>query len=280
MKHDEFAIETADNLTLYGQGWAPDDGKVRAVVCLVHGLGEHSSRYSHVAEVLVAAGYVTLAIDKRGHGRSPGQRGHAPNYDILLDDIERLLEEASRRYPQAPRFLYGHSMGGNLIINYVLRRRPELAGVVATSPWLRLASKPSRVRLFMAQVMDVLAPSLSMSSEINAEAISRDPDEVDAYRNDPLVHDRITPRLGMSLLDSAQWALEHAEEFPLPLLITHGSGDRLTSAEASAEFAQRADDCTFKLWEELHHETHNEPEREEVLALMVSWLDEHSDLPG
>ena len=280
MKHDEFAIETADNLTLFGQEWAPDDGVFRAVVCLVHGLGEHSGRYRHVADVLARAGYVTLTFDKRGHGRSPGPRGHAPNYDILLDDMERLLEEASRRYPQAPRFLYGHSMGGNLVINYALRRRPQLAGVVATSPWLRLAGEPSKVRLLMAQVMDLLAPSLGMSSGLDAEAISSDPDEVEAYRNDPLVHDRISPRLGMSLLDSAQWALEHAEEFPLPLLITHGGGDRLTSAKASAEFAERADDCTFKLWEELHHETHNEPEKEEVLALMVNWLDEHTDTPG
>ena len=279
MKHDEFSIETADNLTLYGQEWAPG-GAIRAAVCLVHGLGEHSSRYAHVAEILAEAGYAMLAFDKRGHGRSDGQRGHAPNYDILLDDIESLLEEAEKRHPQRPLFLYGHSMGGNLVINYALRRRPKLAGVIATSPWLRLAGEPSKVRLLLAQVMDVLAPSLSMSSNIPAEAISRDPVEVEAYRSDPLIHDRITPRLGMSLLDGAQWALEHAEEFPLPLLITHGSGDRLTSAEASAEFAQRVDDCTFQLWEDLHHETHNEPEKEEVLALIVGWLDEHSEPVG
>ena len=128
----------------------------------------------------------------------------------------------------------------------------------------------------MAQVLDVLAPSLGTPSGIPAEAISRDPDEIEAYRSDPLIHDRITSRMAMSLLDSAQWALEHAEEFPLPLLITHGSGDRLTSPEASAEFAARAGDCTFKLWDDLRHETHNEPEKQEVLALMVRWLDEHA----
>jgi alpha-beta hydrolase superfamily lysophospholipase len=279
MQHDEFTIETADNLTLFGQGWTPDQA-VHGVVCLVHGLGEHSSRYRHVADFLTQSGYVLLTFDKRGHGRSDGQRGHAPNYEVLLDDIEQLLEEARHRYPQTPHFLYGHSMGGNLVINYVLRRRPQLAGVIATSPWLRLAVEPSRGRLFLAQVMDVLAPSLSLPSGLQAEAISRDPDEVEAYRNDPLVHDRVTSRLGMSLIESAQWALEHAEDFPLPLLITHGSEDRLTSAEASAEFAERADDCTFMLWENLRHETHNEPEKEEVLALLVGWLEEHTHLPG
>src|SRR3954468_2442078 len=129
MKHFEWTWYTADKTRLYAQGWQPD--QVVGVVCLVHGLGEHSSRYAHVAAALGEAGYVTLAFDQRGHGKSQGARGDATSYDEQMDDIKRLLAEAAERYPALPRFLYGHSMGGNLVLNYALRRRTQLQGVIA-----------------------------------------------------------------------------------------------------------------------------------------------------
>ena len=124
MNYVDVQWQSADGLQLVGRSWEPDS-EPRAVVCLVHGLGEHCGRYQHVAAALTEAGFAVLACDQRGHGRSAGKRGVIPSYDALMDDIGLLLEQASQRYPGKPRFLYGHSLGGNEVINYALRRKPD-----------------------------------------------------------------------------------------------------------------------------------------------------------
>ena len=276
MKHFEFEWQTADGLQLFAQGWQPQ-AEIQAVVCLVHGLGEHSGRYAHVAATLTQASYALLAFDLRGHGKSQGQRGHAPSYEALVDDIAHLLEEATKRFSNQPCFLYGFSMGGNLVLNYALRRRPQLAGVIATSPWLRLAFEPPAWKLTLGKVMNNLWPSFSMATGLDINASSHDPEIVQSYNNDPLTHNRISIRMFVNISQAAQWALQHAAQFPLPLLLMHGGADRLTSVEASRQFADHVPgDCTFKLWEGLYHEIHNEPEQQEVFNFTIAWLQAHT----
>lgn len=151
MKHDEFKFKSFDGLQLFGQSWQSET-KSRAVICLVHGMGEHSGRYGHVADRLTQAGYSVFAFDLRGHGKSPGPRGHTPSYEALMQDISSLLEVANKQFSQLPSFLYGHSLGGNLVLNYVIRRQPKLKGVIVTGPWLRLAFEPSRFKIILAQI--------------------------------------------------------------------------------------------------------------------------------
>ena len=276
MKHFEWTWYTADKTRLYAQSWQPD-GTAVGVVCLVHGLGEHSSRYAHVAAALSEAGYVTLAFDQRGHGKSQGARGDAATYDEQMDDIKRLLAEASERYPALPRFLYGHSMGGNLVLNYALRRRTQLQGVIATGPWLRAAFDPPAWRVRAGRVLHKVRPALPQPSGIDVTAVSRDPAVVQAYQDNPLIHDKISLRVYFSCFDAGLWALERAAEFSLPLLLMHGGADRLTSAAASREFAVKIKDgCTYKEWDGLFHEIHNEPEQQQVFAYMIDWLNKHS----
>jgi alpha-beta hydrolase superfamily lysophospholipase len=276
VRHIEFTRQALDGTQLYFQGWEPETSP-RAAVCLVHGLGEHSGRYAHVGLRLNDAGFSLLGFDLRGHGRSGGPRGHTSSYDTILDDISRLVDEAAALFPGQPRFLYGHSMGGGLVLNYALRRRPSLAGVIATSPWLRLALAPSPAKLALARATGHLLPTFTQSNGLNPADLSRDPEVVRAYESDPLVHGRISSRLAVSVLDAGEWALAHAAEFALPLLITHGSADRITSAEASREFARHVSgDSTFRLWEGFYHETHNEPEKAQVLGFMADWLREHT----
>ena len=264
MEHVEFKWKTTDGLQLFAQGWQPE-GESRAVVCLVHGLGEHTGRYGHVAAALNHAGYALLGFDLRGHGQSEGQRGHTPTFDHMLDDITHLLEEASQRFPDVPRFLYGHSLGGCLVLNYALRRRPDIAGVIATDPLLRTAFAPPAWKTTLGRLLQGLWPTLSMSNGLDIAGLSRDAAVVRAYADDPLVHDRVSARLGMDMLDAGEWALGHASEFPLPLLLMHGGADPITSAEASRQFAAGVTgDCTLKIWDGLYHEIHNEPEQSQV----------------
>jgi acylglycerol lipase len=276
MNHIEFTRQSPDKLQFYFQGWEPETS-TRAVVCLVHGLGEHTGRYAHVAAALNDAGYAVLGCDLRGHGKSEGLRGHTPTYDALMDDIGRLLDEAAQRYPGKAQFIYGHSLGGNLVLNYALRRKPSLAGVVSTSPAIRVAEPLPATQLTLAKVMNKLQPTMQMPNGLKLDGLARDPEVIRAYKSDPLVHDKISVRLAVEMLQAGEWALAHAAEFPLPLLLVHGSADQLTSAAATQEFAGKVrGDCTLKIWDGFYHETHNEPEKAEVLGFMVGWLQTHT----
>jgi alpha-beta hydrolase superfamily lysophospholipase len=193
-----------------------------------------------------------------------------------MDDVGTLLDQVAARYPGLPRYLYGHSLGGNLVLNYALRRRPEISGVIASGPALRLGFEPPAAQLALGRAMDRIWPAFSQSNGLDRSALSHDPAVARVYASDPLVHDRVSARLALSMLEAGRWALEHAAEFPLPLLIFHGGADRLTSAAGSREFAAKVrTDCTLKLWDGLYHETHNEYQRDEVLAFMIGWLNDH-----
>ena len=272
MTHFESKWPTAQGTQTYFQGWIPD-APPKAVVCLVHGLGEHSGRYTHVARYLNEAGYAVLTFDLYGHGQSGGIRGHAPSMDIYLADIDHLLLEASLRYPGKPRFLYGHSLGGILVLYYTLQRKPELNGVVATSPGLRTALEQQKFKLALARGLAKIVPSAGLPSGLSAADLSHDPEVARVYQADPLVHDRVTFGMANNLLDAIAWTFEHAPEFQPPLLLVHGTDDKIAYEQGSQEFARLVPgDCTLKLWDGLAHETHNEPEKEQVLQYSINWL--------
>lgn len=258
---------------LFGRSWPLEAPK--GVVCLVHGLGEHSGRYAPLAAALNGAGFAVHAFDLRGHGKSGGKRGHTPSYEVLLDDITCLLDDAEKKFPRAPLFLYGHSLGGNLVINYILRRPVErLTGAVATGPWLRLAFEPPAYKVWLARTVGRMLPALLQPNGLDPAMLSHDPEIVRAYVEDPLVHDRISSALFLGAYEAGLWVLEHAADLPLPLLLMHGAADQLTSPKASEEFCQRAGElCTFRAWDGLYHEIHNEPQKEEVYRTIVAWLE-------
>ena len=275
MKHLELNRQNKDGLNFYVQGWEPNH-KPKAVVALIHGFGEHTGRYAHVGEAFNKAGYALIGYDLRGHGKSGGARGHTPSYDALMDDIADFLTWIETRYPDSPRFLYGHSMGGNLVLNFSLRRKPDVVGVIATDPWLKLAFDPPALQITLGKLMNNIAPGFTQKSTLETAALSHDPKIVDAYNNDPLVHSKISARLFVSIYESGLWALDHAGEFSLPLLLMHGTNDRIISFAASAKFAKRAGkSVTWKPWDGMYHEIHNEPGKAEVLNYMIQWMDDH-----
>jgi alpha-beta hydrolase superfamily lysophospholipase len=273
MPHQEFSLTTKNNLELYAQAWEPQTPP-KAAVCLIHGLGEHSGRYQHVAEAFNQAGFAMLSFDHRGHGKSPGKRGHIPDYETLLDDIDNALETIRERYPGLPIFLYGHSMGGSLVLNYALRRQPQLTGVICTSPWIKVSHEPPKTQVLVARLMNKIAPSFTQGNELDARGLSRDPQVVHDYQDDPLVHDQASARLFVEFYEAGYWALAHAKDLSLPLLLAHGSLDPITSAAASQEFSVKAGKlCTLKIWDGMLHETHNEIEREKVIAYYIQWAE-------
>jgi alpha-beta hydrolase superfamily lysophospholipase len=259
---------------LWARRWEPD-GSPAAVVALVHGLGEHAGRYGDLVERLTGAGYAVCAVDLRGHGHSSGRRGHTL-VDDCLGDIDRLLEEAAGRFPGCPRFLYGHSFGGLLVLAHLIRRRPAVVGAVVTGPALHTDLRAQKVKVLATQVLGRFLPAVTLPSGLDAGLISRDPEVVAAYRADPLVHDRVSLGFGRQALGAIDHTLAHASELAVPTLVLHGGADQLTFPSGSRALARTAGgDCTLRIFDDLYHELHHEPERAAVFDEIVSWLDRH-----
>jgi len=274
MKHFETKWKAHDGLEIFAQGWEPEARTSKAVVCLVHGLGEHSSRYSHVADAFCKEGYVLFGADLRGHGRSGGARGHINSIEDFMYDMDVLFEQARARYAGLPLILYGHSLGGNLVLYYCLKRKPDIKGVIATGSGLHTALENQPMKVLAAKVLGSLFPSSSLHSGLDPTSISRDEKVVQAYIHDPHVHYKVSLGFGKTMLGVNKWTLEHADEFPLPLLLLHGRADLLAFPSGSIEFAASLEDqCTLVLWEEAYHELHNEPEQGEVFKTMMIWMD-------
>lgn len=273
MKHNDFILKTFDGLALYAQSWHPEE-KARAVIGLVHGLGEHSGRYADLADRLTKAGYIIVAFDLRGHGRSEGQRGHTSSYNVLIRDIDSFQRKAREQFSQLPLFLLGHSLGGNLLLNYALRRKVKLKGIIVIGPWLRLVFKPSLFKIILGKLTNTIWPSFSQLTGLESEFICKNQEACEDREDDPLVHDRISARMFISVTQAGEWAIKHSFEFSLPLIIMQGGDDRLSSIEASREFANKVEkDCTLKIWDGLSHEIHHETEKEKVFQYLVNWLE-------
>ncbi len=271
---DNLSWQSTAGLKLHAQCWSPST-PAKAVVALVHGMGEHIGRYEHVAQFFNNRGIALLAYDQQGHGQSEGARGNIVSAASLLDDVGLLLAEAQKRFRGKPVFLYGHSMGGNAVLNFALRNQPAVAGIIATSPWIQLAFRPSAIKVWAGRLVNRLAPTLSLTNELDTLYLSHDPEVVKAYNADPLVHNKITAGGGVVLLDLAQKLNTIIAALNAPLLITHGSDDHLTSEPASLAFALRAKgDVTFREWPGMYHELHNETEKEVYLNFLHEWMTE------
>ncbi len=278
MGWQEFDLQTRDGIRLYAQEWSPESHPA-GVVCLVHGLGEHSGRYTHLADFLNRNGYTLIAFDLRGHGKSPGIRGHTPSFEAYMQDIDGILEEARKRHPQLPLFLYGHSLGGMLVLNYALRRKPQLSGVIATGPGLRTALEEQPLKIAFAKIMGSVFPALCLPSGLDVDLLSRDPEVVRRYKSDPFVHEMASLGFARHSLKAIDWVFAHAAEFNLPLLIMHGAADQIAYCKGSQEFASRVlAPHTLKIWNGLYHEIHNEPEQGEVFKELLGWLETQRNL--
>ncbi len=267
-------FRTHDGLSLATRRWTPDTAPT-AHILLVHGYAEHCGRYDHVAETFVEQGAAVYAYDQRGHGRSEGRQAYVERFEHYLTDLDAFRLHVA---PPAdvPLFVFGHSMGGLVALLYVLNRRPDLRGLFLSAPAIEINPDLAPFLRRVAQVLGRLLPTFPTVRSPQG-SISRDPAVVDAARNDPLnYHGRTLARTGAELLRAGNEAQRRLQELTTPFLVFHGTADPLASPAWSQRLYDRAaaTDKTLKLYDGLYHETFNEPEREEVLGDLQTWLAE------
>lgn len=273
MKHSNFSWNSNDGIAFFAQKWEGNEVP-KAVICLIHGMGEHSGRYAQWAKSFVNDGYAVAAYDQRGHGKTGGNRGHAPSFDALYDDAEVFLSKVKEYFPNNKYVIYGHSMGGDVVSNLLIRRKPHVDAGILSSPYFRMAFEAPKLKVTLGKWMENILPTLTLPTGLNANHISRDPEEVRKYKSDPLVHDKISAKMGMQLIDNGEYAIAHAREITIPLLVLHGTGDMLTSHKATQEFvANGGANITSKFYEGLYHEMHNEPEHNQVYSDILAFLE-------
>lgn len=275
-------LRTADGLRLHRSTW-PTAGEARGTLLVVHGLGEHVGRYDALALRLNAAGWRVSGFDHRGHGQSDGARGAIARRDSMLQDLSRVID-ALRNEVGGKLILLGHSMGGLIAARFVaegLQARPaawhrEVDALVLSSPALDTGMSASQ-RALLA-VLGPLAPWLAVSNGLQPEWISRDAGVVAAYRADPLVHDRITPRLARFIVDGGAATLALAQRWSLATLLLWAGSDRCVAPAGARAFADAAPRGVVRAqcFEPLYHEIFNEPERDEVFAVLEAWLAEQA----
>jgi alpha-beta hydrolase superfamily lysophospholipase len=255
--------------------WTPDTPP-RAVVVLSHGLGEYARRYDHVAQRFGEAGLVTYALDHRGHGRSGGKRMLVRDITEFTADFDTLVGIAKREHPGLKCVVLGHSMGGGIVFAYGVERPDNYDLMVLSGPAVAAQDLVNPMMAFTAKGLGVLLPGLPVQ-ELDESLISRDPAVVEAYRTDPLVyHGRVPAGIGRALLQVGETMPRRAPALTAPLLVVHGSDDRLIPIDGSRRLVEcvGSTDVELKVYPGLYHEVFNEPERDQVLDDVVSWITE------
>jgi acylglycerol lipase len=266
----EETFEGLHSRQIFFRRWLPA-GAPRAVVTIAHGFGEHSGRYLHVAERLLSEGYAVYALDHHGHGRSDGPRGRISLADAV-EDLDRLIVLEGERHPGVEPFLLGHSMGGAIALRYAIAHQDRLTGLILSGPLAAIEGRA--LEKSIGRALGAIAPGLPVA-KINPDHVSRDPDVVRTYVEDPLVYHRPIPA------GTVAEFLRHVDSLPddvgaitLPTLLMYGTADKLAAPAGSVMVSQRisSSDLTTVPFEGLYHEIFNEPEQAQVLDQLVAWL--------
>jgi alpha-beta hydrolase superfamily lysophospholipase len=276
----DIEVRSADGLILRGRWWRRSEP--RGVVIVAHGFGEHGGSYARVADTLGSTlDLDVVAVDFRGHGLSPGRRGVVRTYDDLTSDMRSVLDWVSSRIPDVPRFVLGHSNGGQVALRVMLARQPGIDGIIVSSPALRLSLPipPSKVRI--GRLLERWAPWITLKGELGASLLTRDPDIQREHRADPLRHNRISAPLFFGMVEGGAMLIERAGEMRLPMLMLVGGQDPVVSPSAAREYYDRSgsDDKTLLIYPKMLHEPLNEIGAEQVLDDLVRWIDSHLNSP-
>jgi alpha-beta hydrolase superfamily lysophospholipase len=276
MKHQEGYLKSVRDTDIYYQYWLPEV-EPKAILLVVHGLAEHSGRYMNIVNFLVPSGYAVYGIDHIGHGKSGGKRGYVKRFQDYTKPLKEYFDMIREWQPEKPIFLIGHSMGGLIGAAYLLEHQDELSGAVLSGPGIKVPDHISQGVIFAGKILSSIMPKAGLI-QLDAEGVSRDPEVVDAYVNDPLVYTgKTTARLGAELLKAMQSVTDQASKISLPIMIVQGSDDKLVDPSGAQLLYDlvSSKDKTIKIYNGFYHEVFNEPEHELVLNDVHAWLEAH-----
>lgn len=276
MKHIDGNFKGVRNINIYYQAWLPE-GKVKAALLVVHGLGEHSGRYMNVVNHFVPLGYAVYGFDHIGHGKSEGTREYVERFEDYTDTLTIYYSMVKGWQPGRPIFLLGHSMGGLIVPYYLLDHQADFKGAVISAPSIKVSDSISPAIIAIGKVLALLAPKMGLMP-LYANAVSRDPEVVKAYLNDPLVfHGKTTARLAAELLQAILRVTAECDKITLPFITLQGSEDKIIDSDCAQILYDKAGskDKTIRIYEGLYHEVFNEPERARVLKDVETWLAAH-----
>ncbi|MCB1676374.1 MAG: lysophospholipase [Halioglobus sp.] len=267
----------ARGVDTYYRYWL-SDGPPRALVLLAHGAGEHSGRYAKLAEYLTARDYAVAALAHVGHGKSAGTPGFVERFDDYLDSLYLLQRQLDGDIPDPPRILLGHSMGGLICALYLLRHQEDFIACILSGPAIMAQVQPGALQLLLIRLLSAVRPRLGVL-QLDASAVSRDPQVVRDYLDDPLVHHgKLSARKVAQLFAAMQRIQRQAAQITLPMLLLHGASDTLASPDGSRFLFEHisSKDKILKIYPDLYHEIFNEPERETVMADVVAWCNDRT----
>lgn len=276
MNHKEGYFKGVRDSKLYYQNWLPE-GEIKAGVVIVHGLGEHSGRYGNVVSHFAPKEYAIFGFDQIGHGKSEGERELVKYFEDYTDSLSNFLDKVREWLPDKPIFLLGHSMGGLITSDYLLDHSDAFHGAVISAPAITVPDNITKSTIIAAKVLSKISPKMGMM-QLDANDISRDPQVVRAYLDDPLVFNGKTPvRLMAEMLKAMIRVQEEMEKISTSIMLVQGGEDKLALPIGAKTLYKRAssEDKTLKIYEGLYHEIFNEPERDQVLQDVADWLEAH-----
>lgn len=275
MQHVTESFQAQDGTRLSWQAWLPEN--IKAVLIIAHGYAEHGKRYAHFASFLVSHDIAVYALDHRGHGESEGERVNVASFAQFVDDLYDFVQHVKASQSEHPLFLLGHSMGGAISARFALKHPDTLKGLLLSAPFLQNATEVPAVLLALSGVVSRFLPSVP-TTKLDTALISRDEAVVKAYVEDPLIYSGGTKaRLAREMLDAGPYVIENAKQLHLPLLVMHGSGDKIAHIEGSKSLYNTVSstDKQFKSYEGFYHEILNELGKETVYEDILEWLEKH-----
>ncbi len=248
----------------------------KAALVIIHGFGEHGGRYQHMMEHLADHNISSLAIDLEGHGKSEAERGVCKSYEILHADVTLAISEAERLSPNVPIFLYGHSMGGGLVLNHGLTHAPKIRAYIVSAALIYPVKPVSGGLRMLVKILRKIVPKMTIANDIVGHEVSTLPEVQELYANDPLNHRRLGVGLAEDIVEGGEWNVANAEKWQAPLLMLHSRDDKLTQFAGSEEFASKAQNCTFLPLQDCEHEIHNDVSRDVVYDALTYFIETYS----
>jgi alpha-beta hydrolase superfamily lysophospholipase len=277
-EHKENGFEASDKTRLFSQYWRSNNPK--AVLIIVHGLKDHSSRYDRLAEELAGHDFAVHAFDLRGHGKSEGERAFVKSFDEYLQDLELFHQQVQRTEPGTPIFLFGHSMGGAIALLYTLTGNPHIRGLVLSAPALKVGDDVSSLLVWLTKLIAGIAPKRPVL-KLDNNLFTRDTDFLAAMNSDPLIYNKPHPaRTAAELVRAIERIQKTMSSLAVPVLVMHGTADKITNPDGSRQLNEQASskDKTLKLYEGHYHDLLHDLGNSNVLADLLQWLEAHTNI--